>query len=91
MEVEIFSPPFTPLTPFIMKATGAPTGVERGSKTLFGEHGWLEDTAASGTTKPKTEKVGSFIENLKRKAREIVRHSSPCHSIYRRNICQANI
>ncbi|KAI1753070.1 hypothetical protein F4782DRAFT_96910 [Xylaria castorea] len=76
VEMEMLSPPFTPLTPFIMRATGAPTGVERGSKTLFGEHGWLEDTAASGMTKPKMEKVGGFMESLKRKAREIVRHAS---------------
>ncbi|KAI0856344.1 hypothetical protein F4860DRAFT_529301 [Xylaria cubensis] len=54
-----------------MKATGAPAGVERGSKTLFGEHGWLEDTAASGMARPKLEKVGGFMESLKRKAREI--------------------
>ncbi|KAI0485867.1 hypothetical protein F4859DRAFT_398542 [Xylaria cf. heliscus] len=76
VETEVFSPPFTPLTPFIMKATGAPAGVEGGSKTLFGEHGWLEDTAASGTTKPKTEKAGGFMENLKRKAREIAESAS---------------
>jgi hypothetical protein len=71
---ETISPPFTPLTPFIMRASGAPAGVERGAKTLFGEHGWLEDTAASGTAKPKMEKMGGFLEGLKRKAREIVRH-----------------
>lgn len=74
MDMENTSSPFTPLTPFIMKLSGAPTGVERGTKTLFGEHGWLEDTAASGITKPKLEKVSGFMESLKRKAREIVRH-----------------
>ncbi|KAI0876363.1 hypothetical protein GGS24DRAFT_238596 [Hypoxylon argillaceum] len=72
MGMATLSPPFSPLTPFIMKASGAPAGVEGGAKTLFGEHGWLEDTAASGTTKPKMEKTG-FLESLKRKAREIVR------------------
>ncbi|KAI0456090.1 hypothetical protein F5B21DRAFT_523069 [Xylaria acuta] len=76
VETEMLSPPFTPLTPFIMKAAGAPAGVERGSKTLFGEHGWLEDTAASGMTKPKIEKVGGFMESLKRKAREIADNTS---------------
>ncbi|KAI0555693.1 hypothetical protein F4679DRAFT_577817 [Xylaria curta] len=75
-ETNMLSPLFTPLTPFIMKATGAPAGVERGSKTLFGEHGWLEDTAASGMTKPKMEKVGGFMESLKRKAREIADSTS---------------
>lgn len=70
------SPLFTPLTPFIMNVTGAPAGVERGTKTLFGEHGWLEDTAASGATKPKVEKekAGGFMESLKRKARGLVSH-----------------
>ncbi|KAJ8120433.1 hypothetical protein ONZ43_g2858 [Nemania bipapillata] len=75
-EMETLSSPFSPLTPFIMKARGAPAGVARGTKTLFGEHGWLEDTAASGATKPKTEKVGGFLENLKRKAREIADSTS---------------
>ncbi|KAI1428394.1 hypothetical protein F5Y12DRAFT_782575 [Xylaria sp. FL1777] len=54
-----------------MRVSGAPAGVEQGMKTLFGEHGWLEDTAALGVKKPKTEKTVSFMENLKRKAREI--------------------
>lgn len=72
MDMENTSPPFTPLTPFIMKARGAPAGAERGTKTLFGKHGWLEDTAASSTTKPKMEKVSGFIESLRRKARVIV-------------------
>ncbi|KAI0106984.1 hypothetical protein GGR51DRAFT_559669 [Nemania sp. FL0031] len=76
MEAEMTSPPFTPLTPFIMKATGAPEGAGAGAKTLFGENGWLEDTAASGTKKPKTEKVGGFLESLKRKAREIADSTS---------------
>ncbi|KAI0192702.1 hypothetical protein EV127DRAFT_336822 [Xylaria flabelliformis] len=78
----MLSTPFTPLTPFIMKATGAPAGVERGSKTLFGEHGWLEDTAASAMARPKLEKVGGFMESLKRKAREIVRHTSSSDGFY---------
>ena len=69
--------PFTPLTPFIMRVSGAPAGVEQGPKTLFGEHGWLEDTAASESRKPKMEKTGRFMESLKRRAREIVRHTFP--------------
>ncbi|KAI1734895.1 hypothetical protein F4680DRAFT_462074 [Xylaria scruposa] len=69
-----------------MKATGAPAGVERGSKTLFGEHGWLEDTAASGTTKPKIDKVGGFMESLKRKAREIPTRNIRTSVVNRMNI-----
>ncbi|KAF2965054.1 hypothetical protein GQX73_g8513 [Xylaria multiplex] len=68
--------PFTPLTPFIMRANGAPAGVEKGSKTLFGEHGWLEDTATSAAKNPKPEKTGGFMESLKRKAREIADSTS---------------
>ncbi|KAI0402971.1 hypothetical protein F4802DRAFT_326368 [Xylaria palmicola] len=78
-KTETPSPPFTPLTPFIMGASGAPAGVERGSKTLFGQHGWLEDTAASGAARPKAEKMSGFLESLKRKAREIVRDAASFH------------
>ncbi|KAI3317598.1 hypothetical protein HD806DRAFT_364562 [Xylariaceae sp. AK1471] len=74
--MEIPPSPYTPLTPFIMKATGAPSFVGGGSKTLFGDHGWLEDTAASGPKKPKVEKKGGFMESLKQKAREFVSHTS---------------
>ncbi|GAW14765.1 hypothetical protein ANO14919_041680 [Xylariales sp. No.14919] len=76
MEVAIPVSPFSPLTPFIMRATGAPAGTEKGSKTLFGEHGWLEDTATSGAKKPKMEKTVGFMESLKRKAREIADSTS---------------
>ncbi|KAI1366358.1 hypothetical protein F5Y08DRAFT_337748 [Xylaria arbuscula] len=68
--------PFTPLTPFIMRVSGAPAGVEQGAKTLFGEHGWLEDTAASEVKKPKMEKTGRFMENLMRRARELADSTS---------------
>ncbi|KAI1126569.1 hypothetical protein F5Y10DRAFT_293695 [Nemania abortiva] len=92
-ETEMQSPPFTPLTPFIMKVTGAPAGVERGAKTLFGEHGWLEDTAASGMAKPKVEKAGGFLENLKRKAREIADSTSfkPARNIRTSAVNRMNI
>ncbi|KAI0518545.1 hypothetical protein F5B22DRAFT_654029 [Xylaria bambusicola] len=70
------SSPFTPLTPFIMRASGAPVGVEQGTKTLFGKHGWLEDTAALGVKKSKIERTGRFMESLKRKAREIADSTS---------------
>ncbi|KAI0202552.1 hypothetical protein F4808DRAFT_458720 [Astrocystis sublimbata] len=75
-EVEVFPPPFTPLTPFIMEANGAPAGTAGGSKTLFGENGWLDDTAAASTsTKPKaeekTKKSSNFMDTLMRKTRQI--------------------
>ncbi|KAI0426983.1 hypothetical protein F5Y09DRAFT_317383 [Xylaria sp. FL1042] len=79
--------PYTPLTPFIMRVSGAPAGVEQGGKVLFGEHGWLEDTAALGAKKPKIEKSGGFMENLKRKAREIADSTAfkPARNNYRAN------
>ncbi|KAJ2991056.1 hypothetical protein NUW58_g2662 [Xylaria curta] len=77
---DMSSPIFTPLTPFIMKASGAPVGAERGAKTLIGEHGWLEDTAASASgaakPKPKAAKAVGLMGSLKRKAREIVDSTS---------------
>ncbi|KAI2641987.1 hypothetical protein GGS21DRAFT_284954 [Xylaria nigripes] len=64
--------PFTPLTPFIMRLTGAPAGVEGGAKKLIGEHGWLEDTAASGPKHSQVEKPIGFMGSLRRMAREFV-------------------
>lgn len=59
-------PPFTPLTPFIMGGN-----VRKASKTLIGEKGWLEDTAAGAGSakKPQRQKTGFF----KKTARKIVR------------------
>ncbi|KAI8624588.1 hypothetical protein F5Y19DRAFT_480467 [Xylariaceae sp. FL1651] len=72
--MELPPSPFTPLTPFL--TSDAPRGGERVTKKLFGEHGWLENTATSGAKQPKTGKPGGFIDNLKRKAREIADISS---------------
>jgi hypothetical protein len=68
--------PTSPLTPFIKRMGGAPPGVDHGgAKKLFGEHGFLEDTAKSDAKKPKMEKTGGgIIEGFRRIAREIVRH-----------------
>ncbi|KAI0394589.1 hypothetical protein F5Y17DRAFT_475523 [Xylariaceae sp. FL0594] len=82
--------PFTPLTPFIMRASGAPENVNvqgGNSKNLFGEGGWLEDTAGraaagsaaagAGQKKPKVvEKTNGFVESIKRMAREFADGSS---------------
>ncbi|KAI1815056.1 hypothetical protein GGS20DRAFT_584868 [Poronia punctata] len=66
----------TPLTPFIMRATGAPSNVQGGNKTLFGEKGWLEDTAGSSYKKPKADKMGGFMDNIIRKARVLADNRS---------------
>jgi len=72
MRLAVPTSPFTPLTPFIMRASGAPANVQGGTKTLFGEKGWLEDTAGASHKKPKAEKTSGFMESLKRMAREFV-------------------
>lgn len=92
--LEVPPSPYTPLTPFIMRATGAPSCIERGSKNLFGDRGWLEDTAASGPKNPKVEKTGGFMENLKQKARKLVSHIFyyfSSHSYYYLIICEADL
>ncbi|CAJ2510714.1 Uu.00g063390.m01.CDS01 [Anthostomella pinea] len=61
------SEPWTPLTPFLMGA--------KMSKRLFGDHGWLEDTAAQDVkkpTKPESQKASAIFTSLKKKARELV-------------------
>jgi hypothetical protein len=75
LRLAVPSSPFTPLTPFIMRASGAPANVQGGTKTLFGERGWLEDTAGASQKKPKTEKTSGFMGSLKRMAREFVSFS----------------
>ncbi|KAI1412432.1 hypothetical protein F5Y13DRAFT_200078 [Hypoxylon sp. FL1857] len=57
------APPFTPLTPYLMNTRVA-------SKTLIGDKGWLEDTAAQGK-KPESKKSTSFMGNFKKTARKI--------------------
>ncbi|KAI0385295.1 hypothetical protein F5Y04DRAFT_291958 [Hypomontagnella monticulosa] len=61
-------PPFTPLTPWLM---GMGLGMEtrRATKTLFGDKGWLEDTAAQA--KPERQKPTSFLDNVKKTARKL--------------------
>ncbi|KAI0121422.1 hypothetical protein F4776DRAFT_672464 [Hypoxylon sp. NC0597] len=60
---ELEAPPFTPLTPYLMNTRVA-------TKTLFGDKGWLEDTAAQGK-KPESKKSTSFMGNVKKTARKI--------------------
>ncbi|OTA65134.1 hypothetical protein K449DRAFT_420859 [Hypoxylon sp. EC38] len=57
------APPFTPLTPYLMNTRVA-------TKTLFGEKGWLEDTASQGK-KPESKKSTSFMGNVKKTARKL--------------------
>lgn len=67
--VDFNAPPFTPLTPFIMGGN-----VRKASKTMIGEKGWLEDTAARAVKKPERQKnTTGFFDNVKKTARKIVR------------------
>ncbi|KAI1139784.1 hypothetical protein F5Y05DRAFT_411968 [Hypoxylon sp. FL0543] len=60
---ELEEPPFTPLTPYLMNTRVA-------TKTLIGDKGWLEDTAAQAK-KPESKKPASFMGNFKKTARKI--------------------
>ncbi|KAI0843731.1 hypothetical protein F5Y06DRAFT_302806 [Hypoxylon sp. FL0890] len=57
------APPFTPLTPYLMNTRVA-------TKTLIGDKGWLEDTAAQAK-KPESKKSTTFMGNVKKTARKI--------------------
>jgi hypothetical protein len=77
--------PFTPLTPWLKGQGGR--NIRKTSKNLFGDHGWLQDTA---TVKKKAEpqKSTGFFHGIKKVAREIV--SLPKLSTYSgflRSIC----
>ncbi|KAI2634422.1 hypothetical protein GGS26DRAFT_49332 [Hypomontagnella submonticulosa] len=60
-------PPFTPLTPWLMNEN---MGTRKATKTLFGDKGWLEDTAAQA--KPERQKPTSFFDSVKKTARRLV-------------------
>ncbi|XXG97569.1 hypothetical protein Hte_003874 [Hypoxylon texense] len=64
--VELNAPPFTPLTPFIEGGNA-----RKVSKTMIGENGWLENTAAGAVKKPERQKSSSFFGNVKKTARKI--------------------
>ncbi|KAI0010618.1 hypothetical protein F4779DRAFT_627060 [Xylariaceae sp. FL0662B] len=60
--------PFTPLTPWLMNDDK----IRIASKTLIGDKGWLEDTAAQPLVKkPEPQKSTGFLSSIKKKAREI--------------------
>ncbi|KAK9778769.1 hypothetical protein SCAR479_04392 [Seiridium cardinale] len=57
---------FTPLTPWLMGGDHK----RKASKTLFGDHGWLQDTDEKEKSEPQSQKPGSFFDGIKKKARE---------------------
>lgn len=66
-------PPFTPLTPWLM-GNGHTKKV---SKTMIGDKGWLEDTAAQTVKKPERQKMAAFFNSVKKTARRIVSNFLP--------------
>ncbi|KAL7624479.1 hypothetical protein AAE478_006044 [Parahypoxylon ruwenzoriense] len=66
IHAEYDAPPFTPLTQWAL--TG---NTRKAQKTLFGEKGWLEDTAAQDMKKPELQKNASFFDSVKKKARKL--------------------
>ncbi|KAI0181834.1 hypothetical protein GGR52DRAFT_57611 [Hypoxylon sp. FL1284] len=81
------SVPYTPLTPFIVGRDMGKT-----TKTLIGENGWLEDTAAKGVKKSESQKNTRFFESVKKTARKIVRvHCFPYLTRIETNTRQAEM
>lgn len=63
---------YSPLTPFFStKDLPASTKV---SKTLIGDNGWLERTGKSPEKAAPSPKKAGFLDNLKKKAKEMVGH-----------------
>ncbi|KAI1269682.1 hypothetical protein F5Y18DRAFT_107029 [Xylariaceae sp. FL1019] len=72
----IFPEPYTPLSAFIesLEPNPRPRQTDARRKNLFGDHGWLEDTANTvGTKEPKSklDKAGGLLDNVLRRAREM--------------------
>ncbi|ORY64213.1 uncharacterized protein BCR38DRAFT_524308 [Pseudomassariella vexata] len=81
--------PFTPLTPWIM---GDDRHTRKASKTLFGDHGWLHDTAIGGS-KTEHQKPTRFIDGIKKYARELAEKADfkPARSRSRAAVERVNI
>jgi hypothetical protein len=47
-------------------------GTRKASKNLFGDHGWLHDTATAKTKKAEPQRPTGFFDGFKKFAREIV-------------------
>ncbi|KAI1471985.1 uncharacterized protein F4812DRAFT_456085 [Daldinia caldariorum] len=60
------APPFTPLTPWL--ANGNP---KKAKKNLFGDKGWLEDTAAQKKPERLKNTNSRFFDGVKKTARKI--------------------
>ncbi|KAI1803828.1 hypothetical protein F4811DRAFT_553481 [Daldinia bambusicola] len=63
---DLGAPPFTPLTPWL--ANGNP---KKAKKNLFGDKGWLEDTAAQKKPERLKNTNSRFFDGVKKTARKI--------------------
>ncbi|KAI0137169.1 hypothetical protein BJ170DRAFT_728509 [Xylariales sp. AK1849] len=60
------TPLFTPLTPWLMDQ-----GTRKASKTLFGDHGWLHDTAVAAEKRKEPQKTNSLLDGIKKLTRDL--------------------
>ncbi|RYP68004.1 hypothetical protein DL771_006927 [Monosporascus sp. 5C6A] len=59
--------PYTPLTPWLEREGH----VRKGTKTMVGDNGWLENAAIEGQKKPTPKKPG-FIDSMKKWGRDFI-------------------
>ncbi|RYP57856.1 hypothetical protein DL769_009233 [Monosporascus sp. CRB-8-3] len=59
--------PYTPLTPWLEQEGR----VRKGTKTMVGDNGWLENAAIEGQKKPAPKKPG-FIDSMKKWGRDFI-------------------
>lgn len=66
--------PYTPLTPWLERDGQT----KKGGKNMVGDDGWLENPIIESRSKPVPKKPG-FLDNVKRKARELVSPHNQVH------------
>jgi hypothetical protein len=69
-------PIYSPLTPFF--STKDMPASKTASKVMIGDNGWLERTKVSPEKKPSPTKKSGFLDNLKKKAMEMVSQPTSC-------------
>ncbi|RYO74199.1 hypothetical protein DL764_010953 [Monosporascus ibericus] len=68
--------PYTPLTPWLEREDH----MKKGTKTMVGDNGWLENAAIEGQKKPAPKKPG-FIDSMKKWGRDIVEKTEDFMSV----------
>ncbi|RYP28308.1 hypothetical protein DL767_007268 [Monosporascus sp. MG133] len=68
--------PYTPLTPWLEREGR----VRKGTKTIVGDNGWLENAAIEGQKKPTPKKPG-FIDSMKKWGRDFIEKTEDFMSV----------